>query len=107
MFFNEFEKYKDAKLDKRLLWEYDINDDFEWQGMRHVVVQRVIEMGKIKDFYAIFNIYDGIENVKKIIEEIDFLSKKDMNFVSIIFNIKKESLKCYTKMLSQKKPIFY
>lgn len=75
--------------------------------MKHLVVQRVIEQGKKEDFYALFNLYGGIEGVKNIIKELDFLSKKDMNFVSIIFNLRKESLKCYSKMLSQTLPILY
>lgn len=107
MFFNENTKYNNAKIDKRLLWEFNVDDDFEWQNMKHLVVQRVIEQGKKEDFYALFNLYGGIEGVKNIIKEIDFLSKKDMNFVSIIFNIRKESLKCYSKMLSQTLPILY
>lgn len=107
MFFNENTKYNNAKIDKRLLWEFNVDDDFEWQNMKHLVVQRVIEQGKKEDFYALFNLYGGIEGVKNIIKELDFLSKKDMNFVSIIFNIRKESLKCYSKMLSQTLPILY
>lgn len=107
MFFNENTKYNNVKIDKRLLWEFNVDDDFEWQNMKHLVVQRVIEQGKKEDFYALFNLYGGIEGVKNIIKELDFLSKKDMNFVSIIFNIRKESLKCYSKMLSQTLPILY
>lgn len=107
MFFNNSEKYNNANIDKRLLWEFNVDDDFEWQNMKHLVAQRVIEQGKIEDFYALFKIYGGIEEVKNIIKEIDFLNKKDMNFVSVIFNIKKENLKCYTKMCSMKEPILY
>lgn len=107
MFFNENIKYKNAKIDKRLLWEFNVDDNFEWQNMKHLVVQRVVEQGKKEDFYALFNLYGGIEGVKNIIKEIEFLNKKDMNFVSIIFNIRKENLKCYTKMLSLPQPILY
>lgn len=107
MFFNENIKYENAKIDKRLLWEFNVDDNFEWQNMKHLVVQRVVEQGKKEDFYALFNLYGGIEGVKNIIKEIEFLNKKDMNFVSIIFNIRKENLKCYTKMLSLTQPILY
>lgn len=30
MFFNEITKYNNAKIDKRLLWEFNVDDDFEW-----------------------------------------------------------------------------
>ena len=107
MFFNEFEKYKDAEFDKRLLWEFKVDENFEWENMKNLVVKRTIELGKKEDYYAVFNMYGGIDNVKNIIKNIEFLNRKDMNFVSVVFGIKLEELKCYTKMLSMKKPIFY
>lgn len=107
MFFNEFEKYKNAKLDTRLLWDFNVDENFEWNNMKRLVVERVIELGGKEDYYAIFKMYGGINGVKEIIKNIEFLSKKDMNFVSIIFKIKLEDLKCYKKMLSMKKPILY
>ena len=93
MFFNEFEKYKNAKLNTNLLWEYNVNDNFDYNKAQRLVVQRVIQLGSIEDYYAIFNMYGSIEGVKKIIKDIEFLSKKDMNFVSVIFKIKMEDLK--------------
>lgn len=107
MFFNEFEKFNNSKFDNRLLWEFKVDDTFDWQKMKELVVQRTIQLGKKEDYYAIFRLYGGIDKVKEIIKEIEFLNKKDINFVSVIFNIEKEDLKCYTKMQSMKKPIFY
>ena len=107
MFFNEFKKYENAKLNINLLWEYKVDNDFDYNSIKRLVVQRVIQLGSKEDYYAIFNMYGGIEGVKEIIKNIEFLSKKDMNFVSVIFNIKMEDLKCYRKMLSLKKPIMY
>ncbi len=34
MFFNEFEKYEDAKLNKNLLWEYKVDNDFDILGIK-------------------------------------------------------------------------
>ena len=107
MFFYEFEKYKDAKLDKRLLWEFEVEESFDYNSVKRLVVQRVIQLGGKEDYYTIFKMFGGIDGVREIIKEIDFLSKKDMNFVSVIFKIKMEELKCYKKMLSLKKPIMY
>ena len=107
MFFSNYKKCDNFIFNEKLLWEFNITKDFDWFKMRHIVVKRVIELGKLTDYYAIFNIYGGIENIKKIIKEINFLSKKDMNFVSVIFNIKKEDLKCYKRMQLMKKHIFY
>ena len=110
MFFDNFTKLNNANLDRHLFWEYTINDESDWNNIlknKRLVVKRVIELGRIEDFYAIFNLYGGVENVKSIIKEIEFLNKKDMNFVSVIFKIKLEELRCYKKMLLIKKPILY
>ena len=70
---------------------------------RKIVVQRVIERGWLKDFYAAFNLYGGIEGFREIIKELPSLSPRDMNFVCIVFNLEKEELKCYTRKLSREK----
>ena len=52
-----------------------------------------------KDFYAAFKLYGGIEGFREIIKEVPSLSPRDMNFVCVVFNLKKEELKCYTRKL--------
>ena len=61
----------------------------------------VIERGWLKDFYAAFNLYGGISGFREIIKEVPSLSPRDMNFVCVIFNLKKEELRCYTRKLSR------
>ena len=70
MFFYEFEKYKDAKLDKRLLWEFEVDKDFDYNSVKRLVVQRVIQLGSKEDYYAIFKMFGGIDGVNKIIKYI-------------------------------------
>ena len=81
-------------LNPALLWEYDLSS-FDWQASRVVVVQRVVELGTPEDFYAAFDLYGGINGFRDILKEVPYLSPIDMNFVSLIFNIKKEDLRCY------------
>lgn len=84
-----------------LLWEYDLSD-FNWQYMRNVVVQRVIERGWDEDYYAIFSLYGGIEGVRRILrDEVLILSEKEMAFVCATFNLRKEELKCYIRKQSR------
>jgi hypothetical protein len=80
-----------------LLW--DINrTNIDWQAMRKLVVQRVIERGTEEDFYAIFDLYGGIEGVREIVKEIPaVLSPKDETFALRVFHLKKEDLQCYTR----------
>ena len=52
MFFSDYKDHSDAKLNPKLLWEYNLSN-FDYQDMRNVVVQRVIERGHFNDFYAL------------------------------------------------------
>jgi hypothetical protein len=94
MFFEDYKLHKDAKVRKSLFWEYDI-EKINWQQMKILVVQRVIERGRIDDFYAILNLY-GLETVKETIQLIPYLNDKDLAFVCSVFELKKENFKCYT-----------
>lgn len=95
MFFDGFESHADAKVRESLLWEYELSD-FNYQNMRNIVVQRVVERGRMDDFYAILNMY-GVEGVKNAIREIATFNPKDLAFVCSVFDLKKEELKCYTR----------
>jgi hypothetical protein len=99
-----FDDYKDNKgrnaVSPTLLWEYDLAQ-FDWQRSRKIVVQRIIERGWLKDYFAAFDLYGGIEGFREIIKEVPSLSARDMNFVCTVFNLKKEELRCYTRKLSR------
>ena len=97
MLFDDWKERDTQKgISKGLLWEYDLTN-FDWENMKTVVMQRVIERGWPDDFYAAIKLYGGIDNVREIIKDIPVLSPKDMSFVCQIFNIKKEELECYTR----------
>lgn len=101
MFFDNYKMHQDARLRSSLLWEYDL-DRFDWDAMQNIVLQRVIERGRITDFYAVINLY-GLESFKEGIKNIPNLNEKDIAFVCTVFGIKKKELKCYTqKQLRQK-----
>ena len=98
MFFDNYKFHPKAQIRKTLLWEYDLNQ-FDWEDMRILVVQRVIERGRLNDFYALLNLY-GVNGVKDTIKRIPYLNPKDLSFVCSVFNLKKENLKCYIKQQS-------
>ncbi len=92
------------KIRQGLLWEYDLKD-FDWQYMRALVVERVIERGWAEDYYALFALYGGMDGVRQIIrDEVLLLSDKDIAFVCAAFNLKKEELKCYTRIQNEIPP---
>lgn len=96
--FDDYKKYGACSVSPSLLWEYDLSD-FDWWKSRKIVVQRILERGWLEDYYAGFNLYGGIEGFREIIKEVPFLSPRDMNFACIVFDLKKEDLKCYTRKL--------
>ena len=97
--FDEYKTYKgEVEISPSLLWEYDLSH-FDWWKTRKVVVQRIIERGWLTDFYAAFKLYGGIEGFREIIKEVPSLSPRDMNFVCVAFDLKKEELRCYTRKL--------
>lgn len=95
MFFDNYKQHPKAKLRASLLWEYELND-FDWNAMRNIVLQRVVERGRINDFYAALNKY-GINEFKEGIKSIPYLNAKDLAFVCTVFGLKKRELKCYTQ----------
>lgn len=99
IYFNEYQNHPDAKLNPTLLWEYDLTN-FDFQKMRDIVVQRVVERGWPNDWYAVLNLY-GEKAIKQSIRNIEYLNDKDMNFVSKVFEIPLSEMKCYTKKQSR------
>lgn len=83
MYFDDYEKHKEAKLDPLLFWDMDMKkfDPFE---APMIVVQRVIERGMEDDWYAMFNMF-GVNSVIKIIKELPYLSSRNISLVSTLF----------------------
>lgn len=95
MFFSDYQNHSNTLVRSSLLWEYSI-DKIDYNLMKVLIVQRVVERGRVEDFYAILNRY-GLEGVKEIIKKIPYLSEKDISFVCTIFDLKKEELICFSK----------
>lgn len=95
--FEDWNTHKRENISKSLLWEYDLDSpEWDWDYMKRTVVERVIERGNINDYYAMLQQYGGFENVREIVKQIPKLSPIDMNWVCVLFNLKKEEIKCYT-----------
>jgi hypothetical protein len=105
IYLEDYEKHPDAKVNPALLWEYDLAD-FDFQQMRNIVVQRVIERGWPNDWWAALNLY-GEKGMKDAIREIAYMNDKDMNFVSLAFDIPFSKMKSYkNKKLKQRNGSF-
>ena len=95
-----FDRYKQNKGKFRsspALLRQDDLQRFDWHRSRRLVVQRVIERGRVEDYFAAFDLYGGIEGFRGILREVATLPERDMNFVCKVFDLKKEELRCYTR----------
>jgi hypothetical protein len=96
---NKYKEHPDARIDPSLFWEYDLAK-FDYQQMKNVVVQRVIERGWPEDWWAILNLY-GEDNLRNIIKDMPYLGDDDMKFVSEAFKIPLTEMKCYERKQSR------
>ena len=91
------------EFNKVLLWEFDSNS-FDFQKYRAFVVGRVIQLGRLNDFYAIFDLYGGIDRVAEIAKnEVTGLNDRDLSFMCSAFNLNKTETKCYEAAQLRKK----
>lgn len=94
-----FTTYKQEKgqhrINQGLLWEYRL-EEFDWQKYRRVVVERVISMGRLSDWYAAFDLYGGLRGFRRIArDEVSDLSPRDLDFMCRALNIDKTQTRCY------------
>lgn len=83
------------QINRGLLWEYRM-EDFDWQKYRKVVVERVISMGRLSDWYAAFDLYGGIRGFRKIArDEAMDLSSRNLEFMCKALNLEMTETRCY------------
>ena len=104
MFFDDWKEHKKEVISKTILWEYDTNSvKWNWNKMAPIVLQRVLEYGRPEDYYAVYQLYNGKENLREIAKEIPYLKDKELNWCCLLFNLKKEEMKCWINQQSRKK----
>ena len=101
-----FQSYSEEKgkhqINRGLLWEYRL-EGFDWQKYRRVVVERVIKLGRLSDWYGAFDLYGGIRGFRKIArDEVVDLTPRELDFVCRALNIKVTDTKCYKQALSRR-----
>ena len=103
MIFDDWRMHKKEQVAKELLWEYDVSSpEWDWQRMAPVVVARVLERGGESDYYAVFQLYGGRENVREIVKKIPSLSPVDARWACVLFGLEEEDLACCTRKRSRR-----
>ena len=97
-------KIKDnPQIPSHLLWDINpVNVDYE--KMKSLIIQRVIERGDRDDFYTILQLYGGPEGVREIIKKTaNFYDPRDESLARVLFDLKKKDLECYKRRQLRKK----
>ena len=82
-------------INRALLWEYRM-EDFDWQKYRKTVIERVISMGRLSDWYAAFDLYGGIRGFRKIArDEVVDLSQRNLEFMCSALNLNITETRCF------------
>lgn len=81
-------------LTKGLFWDTDFNT-INYQKHSRKVVERVLTMGTLSDWFEIKNYY-GLDRIKDEAIQIRYLDQETLNFCCEFFNLKKEDFRCYT-----------
>ncbi len=94
------------RINPGLLWEYNL-DTFDWQKFRRIVVERVVSLGRLSDFYAAFDLYGGYRGFRRIVrdEAID-LSPRNLDFACHAFNLDPSETLSYKREQARQKAIF-
>ena len=91
------------KLNLALFWEYD-TADFDPVKYPRLTVTRIISYGRLEDWFAGFDMFNGIQGFAKIAkEQVTDLQEKDFQFMCKALGLKKEETRCYKNRLSRKK----
>lgn len=80
-----------------LFWEYDKNT-FIPSEHRKIVVSRVIERGRLNDYFAAFDACGGVEGFKQVYMSLKHPDKYSINFICAALHIKKEEMLCFKEV---------
>lgn len=78
---------------KRCFWEQDYNK-LNLDTDKGYIITKVVSYGSQNDHIELFRYY-GWEIIKEEVVNINYLNKKILNFLSIIFEIDKKKFKAY------------
>jgi hypothetical protein len=78
---------------KRCFWEQDYTK-LDFNTGKKYIITRVVSYGSQDDYIELFNYY-GWDIIKDEVVKINYLNKKILNFLSILFEIDKNEFKAY------------
>jgi hypothetical protein len=86
------------QLRKVIFWDVNF-EKLDVIKNKKLIVDRVLNLGNLNEFRFIMDTY-GVDAIREEVKHIGYFDPKTLSFVSSFFQIKKESLACYTKKQS-------
>jgi hypothetical protein len=84
---------KHPQFSSQCFWDMDYTKlDFETD--KNFIIARVVSRGGSGDEQELFKFY-GWDTVRQEVIKIRYLNKKILNYLSLLFDIPKESFRCY------------
>ena len=74
------------QISETLIWDVD-KGSFDAKKSANFIVERVLERGDIEDYYALFDIFGGLEPVRAIVSRIKKLNPLCENFARATFRL--------------------
>lgn len=82
-------------LKPQYFWDVDI-DKLDVDRSKRLIIERVFVLGTAKEIMLVINYY-GEKVVVDVLERLNYIDPKTLNFVSKLFNVSLQSFKCYTR----------
>jgi hypothetical protein len=76
-------------------WDVDFSK-LDIQGSKRLIIERVFTLGNINEINLLIGHY-GKKEIVSVLENINYLDAKTLNFVSKLFRISKKHFKCYSR----------
>ncbi len=92
-------------LSPTAFWDVDFQG-LDLEANPRFVVEKVLNFGLWADVLALFRYY-GFERVKQEAVQAAFLKKKTLSFCCVVFDLKPEQFRCYTRQQSSPVPWNY
>jgi len=84
---------KKLNLSGSCFWDMDYNE-LDPDKDKNFIITRVVSRGGSDDEIELFNYY-GWETIKEEVVKIRYLNNKIYNYLSLLFDIKKEQFRCF------------
>jgi len=91
-------KHLVESLSSHLFWDVDIAL-LEKEKSKRLIIERVFALGNSQEIMQVINYY-GKPTILNVLENLNYIDLKTLNFISKLFNTPVNKFKCYTRKQS-------